>query len=329
MSESAASPNADSVYGLFTGAYKSQLMRIALTVDVFTPLSGGPADAQAVAQACGCSAAGMRRLLDYLSSIGVLERRGHLYALTPTAATFLVPGRRSYAGDVLLQRTAAETVEGYLEALRSGRPSYPARPWAQEAWVQSYGSLQPALEMWRLAGCEAGRAPGLRVVDLACGCALKSLALAQAGPMVRVDCIDSPDVLEVARDLAGRLGIPAQATFMPGDILSIDLGQGRYDAALLGQITHYLAPEQNVALFKRVHAALASAGILVIDAPMSLDDADEWGSFGSFFLWATSGGIAYSFAEYRGWLETAGFEGVRQLGAEWLSAQAAASPGHP
>lgn len=329
MSESAVSPNADSVYGLFTGAYRSQLVRIALTVDVFTPLAGGPADAQAVAQACGCSAAGTRRLLDYLSSIGVLARRGHLYALTPTAAAFLVPGSRSYVGGVLLQRTAAETVEGYLEALRSGRPSYPTRPWAQEAWLQSYGPAQSALEMWRLAGCEPGRASGLRIVDLACGCALKSLALAQAGPMVQVDCIDSPDVLDVARDLAQRLGVLAQVTFVPGDILSIDLGQGRYDAALLGQITHYLSPEQNVALFKRLHTALAPAGILVIDAPMSLDDADEWGSFGSFFLWATGGGTAYSFAVYRGWLETAGFAAVTQLGPEWVSARAAASPGHP
>ena len=328
MSESPVSPDADSVYGLFTGAYKSQLVQIALTVDVFTPLGGGPVGAQAVAQACGCSGTGTRRLLDYLSSIGVLERRADRYALTPMAAAFLLPGRLSYVGDVVLQRTAAETVEGYLEALRSGRPSHPARPWAQEAWLQSYGSPQSALEMWRLAGCEPGRASGLRVVDLACGCALESLALAHAGPKVQVDCIDSPDVLEVARDLAGRLGVLAQVTFVPGDILSLDLGQGRYDAALLGQITHYLAPEQNTALFKRLHAALAPAGVLVIDAPMALDDTDEWGSFGSFFLWATSGGTAYSFAEYRGWLEVAGFEGVRQLGAEWLSAQAA-PPGRP
>jgi len=320
MSEPPVSPDPDFVYSLFTGAYKPQLVRIALTLDVFTPLASGPADAQAVAQACGCSPAGIRLLLDYLSNIGVLGRQTNNYALTLTAATFLVPQKQSYVGDLVLQRTTAETVEGYLGALRSGQPYSPIRPWAQEAWLQSYGSPQPALEMWRLAGFEPGRMSCLRIVDLACGCAIKSLALAHADPMIQIKCVDSPEVLEVARDLARRLGILSQVMFVPEDILTIDLGEGQYDAALLGQITHYFTPEQNIALFKRVHESLVPSGVLVIDAPMILDTSDEWGSFGSFFIWATSGGKAHSFAEYSNWLEVAGFKVVRQLGMEWLSA---------
>ena len=60
MSEPPVSPDPDFVYSLFTGVYKPQLVRIALTLDVFTPLASGPADAQAVAQACGCSPSGIR-----------------------------------------------------------------------------------------------------------------------------------------------------------------------------------------------------------------------------------------------------------------------------
>jgi 2-polyprenyl-3-methyl-5-hydroxy-6-metoxy-1,4-benzoquinol methylase len=320
MNEPTVSPNPDFVYGLFTGAYKSQLMRIALTLDVFTPLASGPADAQAVAQACGCSSAGIQLLLDYLSTIGVLDYQSNNYALTPTAATFLVPHKQSYAGDVILQRTTAETVEGYLRALRNGQTSSPVRPWAQEAWLQSYGSPQPTLDMWRLAGFEPGGISPRRIVDLACGCAIKSLALAQADPLIQVSCVDSSEVLEVACDLARRLGISSQVMFMPGDILTIDMEEGQYDAALLGQITHYLTPEQNIALFKQVHESLTSSGILVIDVPMVLDAPDEWGSFGLFFIWATSGGKVHTFTEYSNWLKVAGFKVVRQLGMEWLSA---------
>jgi SAM-dependent methyltransferase len=321
LSELPGSPDPSIVYSLFTGAYKPQLLRIALTLDVFTPLASGSADARAVAQACGCSPSGIRLLLDYLSAIGVLERNEDNYALTPTASTFLVPKKQSYVGDVILQRTSAETVEGYLGALRSGQPYNPIRPWAQGAWLQSHGSPQPALEMWRLAGLEPGPTSRLRIVDLACGCAIKSLTLAHANPLVQINCVDSPEVLEVARDLARRLGILSQVMFVPGDILTIDLKAGQYDAALLGQITHYFTPEQNMALFKRVHELLVPTGVLVIDAPMTLDTSDERSSFGSFFIWATSGGKAYSFAEYSRWLEAAGFKGVRQLGAEWLSAR--------
>jgi len=321
LSEQSVSPDPDFVYSLFTGVYKPQLVRIALTLDVFTPLASGPADAQAVAQACGCSPSGIQLLLDYLSDIGVLERHANNYALTPTASTFLVPQKQSYVGDLVLQRTSAETVEGYLGALRSGQPYSPIRPWAQEAWLQSYGSSQPALEMWRLADLPPGRTLRLRIVDLACGCAIKSLTLAHANPMVQINCVDSPEVLEVARDLARRLGILSQVMFAPGDILTIDLEEGQYDAALLGQITHYFTPEQNIALFKRVYESLVPTGVLVIDAPMILDTSDERGSFGSLFVWATSGGKGHSFAEYSSWLEAAGFKVVRQLGMEWLSAR--------
>jgi C-methyltransferase len=320
MSQPPVSPNTDFVYSLFTGAYKSQLMRIALTLDVFTPLASGPADAQAVAQACGCSPAGIQRLLDYLSAIGVLERQSNNYALTLTAANFLVPQKKSYVGDVILQRTSAQTVEGYLGSLRSGRPYSSVRPWAQEAWLQSYGSQQPALDMWCLAGFKPGGSSPQRIVDLACGCAIKSLALAHADPLIQIVCVDSPDVLEVARDLATRLGILSQVDFVPDDILTMDLGDGQYDAALLGQITHYFSPEQNIGIFKQVRSSLVQTGVLVIDVPLVLDASDEGGSFGAFFLWATSGGKPHSFAEYREWLETAGFKGVRQFGPEWLSA---------
>ncbi len=323
MSELPVSPDPDLLYSLYTGIYKPQLVRVALTLDVFTPLANGPADAQAVAQACGCSPTGIRILLDYLSSIGVLEHHSDKYALTPTASTFLVPKKQSYVGDLALIETAPETVEGYLGAVRSGQPYYPVVPWAQDAWLESYRPSRPAksLEMWRLAGFEPGRTSRLHVVDLACGCAIKSLTLAHADPMVQVDCIDSSDVLEVARDLATRLGVLSQAKFLPGDLHSINLGKRRYDAALVGQITFYLTPEQNLALFKRVHESLVPSGVVVIDVPMISDTSGERENLASFFTWAISGGKVHSFAEYSHWLQVAGFKAARQLGMNWLSAE--------
>jgi len=179
----------------------------------------------------------------------------------------LCPKKQSYVGDLVLQRTSAETVEGYLgsTAQRSTLLSYTslgARSLASKLCLS-----QPALEMWGLADLEPGRTLRLRIVDLACGCAIKSLTLAHANPMVQINCVDSPEVLKVARDLARRLGILSQVMFVPGDILTIDLDEGQYDAALLGQITHYFTPEQNIALFKRVHESLVPTGVLVIDAP--------------------------------------------------------------
>jgi Dimerisation domain/Methyltransferase domain len=329
MNTAPLAPDPDLVYGLYTGVYKPQLVQIALKLDVFTPLARGPADTLTIAEACSCSPAGMQVLLDYLGSIGLVERQADKYALTPTASTFLVRNKPSYVGDLVLAETAAETVEGYLGAVRTGRPWNYAMPltqaFAQDAWLESYSSSRPtkSLEMWRLAGFEPGRTSPLRIVDLACGCAIKSLTLAQADPMVHITCVDRPEVLVVARDLAQRLGVSTQAQFLPQDLHTLDLGQARYDAALLGQITFYFTPEQDAELFRRVCAALTLGGALVIDTFMVSDQSGDWDYLASFFGWALGGGRAYSFAEYRQWLETAGFDKVKQLSERWLSARKA------
>ncbi len=154
-------PDPDLVYGGYTGIYKGQLVRIALLLDVFSPLAAGRADAETVAKACRCYPVGMRALLNYLTSIKLLEREGTTYALTPTAATFLVRGRTTYAGDNVLGETSPETWEARLTAFRTGQPCHLEEFWPQDAWLESYSSWRPAKsrEMWKAAGIEAGKRP--------------------------------------------------------------------------------------------------------------------------------------------------------------------------
>jgi ubiquinone/menaquinone biosynthesis C-methylase UbiE len=176
--------------------------------------------------------------------------------------------------------------------------------------------------MWRAAGIEPGRRPGLRLLDLACGCAVKSLVLAQADPAVRVTCVDRAEVLEVARDLADRLHVTSQVTFRPGDLLKDDFGENWFNAILLGQISYYLTPAQNAGLFRRIQRTLAPGGKFVIDAIMASDsDAPtESASFVTALLWAISGGAAHTFDHYQSWLTDAGFSRVSQLSERWLVA---------
>jgi hypothetical protein len=110
---------------------------------------------------------------------------------------------------------------------------------------------------------------------------------------------------------------------MPADLLTADLGADQFNAALVGQITHYLTADQNKNLFRRIHPALTRNGTLVIDCPMSTDPPSESASFLTLFMWANSGGTAHSFETYRGWLEQVGFRKIHQMSERWLSARKA------
>jgi len=317
-------PEGDRIYDLYTGVYKPHIIRIALALDVFSPLNRGPANPEQVAQACQCEVVGMRHLLEYLSSLMVLTKQDDKYMLSPEAATFLVRGNKAFTGDLIMDFIGLNPWESIRESIRSGQPRRFDMEihFAQDAWIESYRAsrIPSSFEMWTKAGINPERYDRLRILDLACGCAIKSMVLVKRSPNVELTCLDSPLVLQVARDLAKRWGISSQVDFMPDNLLTADLGEAQHDACLVGQITHYLTQEQNNDLYKRIHKALVPGGILLMDVPMATAQLDESSSFLSLLLWANSGGRAYNFDEYHSWLLAAGFITIRQLSERLLSA---------
>jgi len=317
-------PDGDRIYDLYTGVYKPQIIRIALELDIFTPLKAHSAKAGAIAQACQCEATGIYHLLNYLTSIHVLIMDGDEYSLSPEAATFLVRGEKTYTGNLIMDFIGPSPWESLRESIRTGqtRKIDLEIHFTQDAWIESYREARVAssLEMWTKAGVPIGPSLHLSLLDIACGCAIKSLVLAKESPYVELTCLDTAQVLGVARDLAQRWGVLSQVRFRVDDLLTANLGESKYDACLLGQITHYLTGQQNRDLYHRIYQALAAGGKLVLDVPMRPAQPDESSSFLSLILWANSGGRAYPFEEYRTWLLEAGFTRVFQFSERLLTA---------
>jgi SAM-dependent methyltransferase len=317
-------PEGDRIYELYTGVYKPHVIRIALELDVFSPLSSGPARAEQVAQACKCEVVGIHHLLNYLTSLNVLTQLNDEFSLSSEAATFLVCGEKTYAGDLIMDFVGLGPWESIRECIRKGQPRNIDLEihFAQDAWIESYRAsrILSSLEMWSKAGINVEKNEKLRILDLACGCAIKSMVLARNSSNVELTCLDSSLVLEAARDLALRWGISPQVRFTPDNLLTANLGKTHYDICLVGQITHYLTVQQNNDLYKRIFNALIPGGMLLLDVPMAKAKLDEGSSFLSLLLWANSGGRAYAFEEYRQWLLLNDFVRVNQLSERLLSA---------
>jgi SAM-dependent methyltransferase len=316
-------PDAELFYGLYEDLFKPQLTRIAIVLGLFAPLSREPLDATGLAHATGLPAEGIRRLADYLVAAGLFTKSGLRYSLTPTAEAFLVPASRAYAGDLILGFTGERFWDSIMTSLRSGEPAALLERFDEDAWVESYrvSRVGSSLGMWQAAGIPAPGQARVRILDLACGCGIKTFCLAQTQPDVRVTCVDQPEVLAVAQDLAERMGVADRVTLIPGDLLHIQLGDGVYEACLAGQITHYLTEAQNQSLFWRVNRALTSGGKFIIDVPMSGNQITESAAFLSLVLWANSGGTAYAYETYDRLLHASGFDRVERAGERWIVAE--------
>jgi len=196
-------------------------------------------------------------------------------------------------------------------------------PWQELAWLESYDQtrIPESIRMWNAVGIDHQDQENLKVLDLACGCSITSFVLAISNPKAHITCVDYPDVLDVARDLASRLDIVSQVTFSPGDLHQIELEESQYNLVLLGNVTNFFTPDQNIDLFKRIRASISPKGLLVINVQMQSEDQNEQITLHSFILWGMSGTQFFPFTCYHTWLKNAGFAEIEKISDLWISAK--------
>jgi ubiquinone/menaquinone biosynthesis C-methylase UbiE len=306
----------------------TQVLTSAVELGLFTRVAEGKATVAALEAATRASRRGLRMLLDALVGLGFVTKEdagdGARYGLTPESEAFLVEGRPGYHGDfVRLHGTLmAGNWAKLTECVRTGRPVMAAEQPEEGAavWSELVDSLFPV-------GYAAANALGrelrrlhpegtLRLLDIAAGSGVWGIAAAQADPAVRVVAFDLPGTLPHARKWAERLGVAERFEFRAGNIREEELGQAEFDAAVLGHICHSEGAEHSGALLTKVARALKPGGTIAI-ADMIPDDDRRGPVFPLLFainmLVHTSEGDTFTFAEYRQWLEQAGFRDARLL----------------
>nr|WP_269433390.1 methyltransferase [Limnochorda pilosa] len=117
---------------------------------------------------------------------------------------------------------------------------------------------------------------------------------------------DLPGVLDLNR-AQGREW-PGVTSF-PGDFLEV-LPEGPFDLAYLGNVTHIYGAEENVALLTRLRERQPVGGMVAIN-DFVRGRSPRAPLFALQMLLSTHQGGVRSEAEYRAWLERAGYEDVR------------------
>jgi cyclopropane fatty-acyl-phospholipid synthase-like methyltransferase len=181
----------------------------------------------------------------------------------------------------------------------------------QAAWTEAFiaamhrGAESGAAELVRKVGAAGVR----RLLDVGGGSGAYAIAFARANPELRAEVFDLAPVVPIAAKHIRAAGLAQRVTTRVGDLRTDDFGRG-YDLILLSAICHMLGPEENQDLLTRCGRALARGGRIVIrDFILEPDKtAPRWAAlFALNMLVATRSGATYTEAEYRGWLEAAGF----------------------
>ena len=317
MSPLGAPPDPSLFWDTVTGFHRSAAIRAAIDLDVFTAIAAGANSVPVMAEMLTASERGLRILCDTLTVWGFLTKSGETYSLTADSATFLDRRSPAYLGGVvgfLQHEFNHRNMNALAETIRRGEPAEleDSLTVEHDVWVEfahsMRGMMGPASEF--LGGLAAkGSGETLRVLDIAAGHGLFGIGVAAAHPGARITAVDWPKVLEVAQANAEAAGVADRYEQRPGSAFDVDLGEG-YDVVLVTNFYHHFDAPTCVKLAKRFHAALRPGGrMLTLEFIPNADRVSppQSATFPLIMLANTPAGDAYTFEEYEGMFDQAGF----------------------
>ncbi len=296
-------------------------LKAAVELDLFRAIGESGGDLASIAKHCAASERGTRILCDYLVIQGLLTKENGRYGLNPTSATFLDSRSPACMGPIatfLANPMMTGAFHDLATVVRNGRTSLPGEGSVEPEnplWVQFAESMTPMMgpEAAPLADLvlQAKNGP-MKVLDIAAGHGLFGIAVAQKNPQARVVALDWPAVLQVAKRNAGNAGVLDRYELLPGSAFDVNYG-GPYDAVLLTNFLHHFDHVTNVALLKKVHAAMNPGGVAATLEFVPNDDRVSPpmpASFALTMLGSTASGDAYTLKELTAMYEAAGFHNV-------------------
>jgi SAM-dependent methyltransferase len=320
MSSPAAPQPSPLLFFQTVNAYeRTEALKGALELEVFTAMAEGNATAAEMAQRCEASERGMRILCDFLCIMGFLTKDGSRYELTQDSAVFLNKKSPAYLGGATEFLLSPQLMEGFKDlagtvrnggtVIPEGGTVAPENPiWVKFARAMAPMMAMPAKSTAQLVDANADKK--LRILDIAAGHGLYGLAFAEKNPQAEIVAVDWPNVLEVAKENAQQLGVSDRYSTIPGSAFDVDYGTG-YDLVLLTNFLHHFDPATCETLLRKVHTALADGGRAITLEFVPNDDRitpPEAAAFSLVMLASTPAGDAYTFTELEGMFRNAGFK---------------------
>jgi SAM-dependent methyltransferase len=318
MPDRSSTPTPEHFFRSINAFQLTRALEGAIKLDIFTAIAEGKTTAKALAESRQASERGMRILCDYMAVAGFLTKDGGNYGLTPDSAMFLDRRLPTYVGasvEFLLSPTVEQSFRDVAAAVRKGGTvlgDEGTMSHDNPVWVRFARAMQPiafllAQTLPGLVGLDPGKKT--KALDIAAGHGMYGLVLAQQKPDLEVVAVDWANVLEVARENAGKLGVADRWRALPGSAFDVDFGGG-YDLVLIPNFFHHFDPATNENLMRKIHAALNEGGrAITVEFVPDEDRAAPPPSvtFALTMLVSTAAGDAYTFAEYEKMFANAGF----------------------
>jgi ubiquinone/menaquinone biosynthesis C-methylase UbiE len=297
----------------------SQILDASLEYDFFTLIHKGLQSAEEIARAAGTDARATRIVLDSLPALGLIEKRGGKYFLTPTADVFLVKEKPSYVGDFRHVALALWDGMAHLkESLKTGKPLSRMDTGAElQVWEKLVLGIIVIAEPAAKALCDilkiGSARKGIQVLDIAGGSSIFGMTILSRDPSAQVTQLDWPNVNAVAKKANKERGLDGKIRFIDGEHHTAPIETNYYDLVLASNFCRFESPRGNQELFAKAYSALKPGGIFVVNDFVPNEERTEPTfalRFSVYTLTHTPEGECWTLSQYSDWLQKAGFKSI-------------------
>jgi SAM-dependent methyltransferase len=294
--------------------WTSRVMLTAAELDVFTHLDEGTLTSFQLAERIGCDVRALERLLNALAALDLLKKEGDLFSLS-AEGRLLSSKHPETMLPMLLHFNGLWHAWGQLTTvIKKGKPASRAGGETDEAFRKAFiGAMDAAsLELsFRIADAFDG-ARFTRLLDIGGASGTYTRAFLRKNERLTAVLFDLPGVIPIAREKMEAEGLSGRVALVAGDYNKDPLPTG-CDLALLFAVIHQNSPEENLALFRKIHGVLEPGGVLLI-RDFIMDSSRTAPKSGTLFslnmLINTPGGDTYTFDEISASLKDAGFANI-------------------
>lgn len=298
------------------GFLKGRVILTAAELDLFTRLDKEQASADNLARGLECDRRCLTRLLDCLVALKLLSKQDGIYHNTERGSLLSSEHPETELPMVLHLNGLWESWGGLTETVRTG-----TNPKRKPVTERGNDSLKAFIGAMHVVGRGLSQkiadsynlAPFRRLLDIGGATGTYTIAFLEKNPEMTAVLFDLPDVIPWAEEQLGADGLLERVECVAGDFYKDELPKG-CDLVLLSAIIHQNSPEENLALYQKIHRAVLPGSTLLIRDHV-MEPARIHPPQGTLFainmLVNTKGGDTYTFAEIKETLERAGFGEVK------------------
>ena len=297
--------------------WQVSVLHTAVHLKVFTHLGADDLDTEEMAKRMGTDPRATEMLLNAVTSLGLLQKKGERFKNSPFAGTHLDETSSDFMGNIVYHYKHMYQNWGKLEeAILSGKPLVKREDRTEEMTRQFLlGMHNLAVRGAQILAPKLDFSTHRTLLDLGGGPGTYSLYFCRHNPGLKATLFDLPGSRETAEKSIRSFGLEDRVTFVAGDYHKDKLPEGPFDVVFMSHILHGSGFDECASLIRSVYPVVKPGGEVIVQEFVLAEDKTE-PTFAAMFalnmLIHTPKGRTYTYNEIRGWLEDAGFIRTRQ-----------------